>query len=80
MQDYQAKKIIDGLQEVGQNPNEIDGIFITHEHSDHIKGAGILSRKFNIPIYANELTWKAMEKSLGKIKEENIKLCLREAP
>ena len=64
-----GKKIIDGLQEVGQNPNEIDGIFITHEHSDHIKGAGILSRKFNIPIYANELTWKAMEKSLGKIKE-----------
>ena len=59
---------------VGQNPNEIDGIFITHEHSDHIKGAGILSRKFNIPIYANELTWKAMEKSLGKIKEENIKI------
>ncbi|MDJ0285003.1 MBL fold metallo-hydrolase, partial [Bacillus bombysepticus] len=35
---------------------------------------GILSRKFNIPIYANELTWKAMEKSLGKIKEENIKI------
>lgn len=69
-----GKKIIDGLQEVGQNPNEIDGIFITHEHSDHIKGAGILSRKFNIPIYANELTWKAMEKSLGKIKEENIKI------
>ena len=68
-----GKKIIDGLQEVGQNPNEIDGIFITHEHSDHIKGAGILSRKFNIPIYANELTWKAMEKSLGKIKEENRK-------
>lgn len=69
-----GKKIIDGLQEVGQNPNEIDGIFITHEHSDHIKGAGILSRKFNIPIYANELTWKAMEKSLGKIKEEDIKI------
>ena len=69
-----GKKIIEGLQEVGQDPNEIEGIFITHEHSDHIKGAGILSRKFNIPIYANELTWKAMEKSLGKIKEENKKI------
>lgn len=69
-----GKKIIEGLQEVDQNPKDIDAIFITHEHSDHIKGAGILSRKFNIPIYANELTWKAMEKSLGKIKEENIRI------
>lgn len=69
-----GKKIIEGLQEMGQDPKEIDGIFITHEHSDHIKGAGILSRKFDIPIYANELTWKAMEKSLGKIKDENKRI------
>ncbi len=58
----------------GVNPNSIDAIFVTHEHIDHSKGVGILSRRYNIPIYANADTWKAMETTIGKIKEENIKV------
>ena len=69
-----GKKIDEALHQVGQNPNEIDGIFITHEHVDHIKGVGIISRKYDIPIYAPHDTWVAMEKNLGKIKEHNIKI------
>ncbi len=69
-----GKKIDEALISIGKKPSEIDGIFITHEHSDHIKGAGVLSRKYDIPIYANDKTWLAMEKSLGKIKEHNIKI------
>lgn len=55
-----GKKIIEALEQINENPNELDGIFITHEHIDHIKGVGIISRKFDIPIYANEKTWNAM--------------------
>lgn len=51
-------------------PNELDAILVTHEHSDHIKGVGILARKYNIPIYANEKTWVAMEGNLGNIALE----------
>ncbi|MGL5150669.1 MAG: MBL fold metallo-hydrolase [Clostridium sp.] len=69
-----GKKIDEALNSIGHNGKEIDGIFITHEHSDHIKGVGILSRKYDIPIYANDKTWAAMEGSLGKIKEHNIKI------
>lgn len=69
-----GKKIDTALQEINQNPTEIDGIFITHEHSDHIKGVGVLSRKYNIPIYANADTWSAMESIIGKINEHNIKV------
>lgn len=69
-----GKKIIDALKEIDEDAKNIKGIFITHEHSDHIKGAGVLSRKFDIPIYANELTWRDMSSSIGKIKEENIKI------
>lgn len=69
-----GKKIIEAVQQIDENPKDIDAIFITHEHSDHIKGAGILSRKFDIPIYANEATWVAMKDSLGNIKENNIKV------
>ena len=69
-----GKKIDAALQEIDENPRDLKGIFITHEHSDHIKGVGVISRKYDIPIYANADTWSAMEQSLGKIKEHNIKI------
>ena len=69
-----GKSIESALKHINQNPNDIDGIFITHEHSDHIKGAGIISRRYNIPIYANEYTWSAMESKIGNVKESNIRI------
>lgn len=69
-----GKRIQEGLNTAGINPTDIDAIIITHEHDDHIKSAGILSRRFNIPIYANTNTWEAMINSLGSVAEENIKV------
>ena len=69
-----GKKIDEALKQIGQNPSELDGIFITHEHIDHIKGVGVLSRKYDIPIYAPQDTWVEMERTIGKIKEHNIKV------
>lgn len=69
-----GKAIENEILSINENPREIDGIFVTHEHSDHIKGIGVLSRRYDIPIYANELTWKAMFEKIGKIKEHNIKI------
>lgn len=69
-----GKSILSALESIGEEASSINAILISHEHIDHIKGAGILSRKLNIPIYANEKTWKAMEKSIGNIREENIKV------
>ncbi len=46
------KRIVDGLHEIDRKPEELKGILITHEHSDHIKGLGVMSRKYHIPIYA----------------------------
>lgn len=68
-----GKSIEEALKTIGEKPEEIDAIFITHEHSDHIKGVGVLSRKYNIPVYANKLTWEGMHKTVGNIKEHNIK-------
>ena len=69
-----GKRIDMALQEINQEPKDLNGIFITHEHSDHIKGIGVLSRKYDIPIYANADTWSAIENSIGKIKEYNVKV------
>lgn len=69
-----GKRIQDNLEKIDVKTSEIDMIFVTHEHADHVKGVGVLSRRFNIPIYANEKTWLAMREKIGKIKGENIRL------
>ena len=53
-------------------PGEISAILITHEHSDHISGAGIVSRKYSLPVFATSETHECM--NLG-IPDENVK-CL----
>ena len=70
--------IINALKSIGENPKDINGILVTHEHSDHIKGVGILSRKFNIPIYANQKTWERMDDSIGVVKDENRRIITKE--
>ncbi|MCI0416120.1 MBL fold metallo-hydrolase [bacterium] len=46
-----AKEIVERLARIQVDPSTLDGIFISHEHHDHIGGAGPLARKFKIPIY-----------------------------
>lgn len=58
------------LSEIDRNPRDISGILVTHEHSDHVKGLGVLARKYDLPIYANEKTWEAMEGQIGNISSE----------
>ncbi|MBR5597280.1 MAG: MBL fold metallo-hydrolase [Lachnospiraceae bacterium] len=67
-----GKKTECGLNSIGKTLHDIDGILITHEHSDHICGLGVLSRKFQIPIYATKKTIEAiqMTTSVGKINQE----------
>lgn len=69
-----AKRIIAALQSIDENPADLNAIVISHEHADHIRGAGILSRKLGIPIYANPNTWEAMGAAIGTVKPENRQL------
>lgn len=66
-----GKKVQGLLAQIDRKMDDIDAIFVTHEHSDHVQGVGILSRKYNLPIYANKETWLAMDKNIGIVKEEN---------
>ena len=66
------KKIEAGLETINVSPSSLDGILVTHEHSDHIQSLGNLSKKFNLPVYANSETFDAMPKQTDKISTENI--------
>ncbi len=67
-----GKAAAESLCAAGVAPADVAAILITHEHSDHIKGVGILSRKYGIPIYARRETLDAMSDIIGKINPENI--------
>lgn len=74
-----GKALTGAIDSIGEKASDVKGILISHEHGDHTRGAGIMSRKFNIPIYANEKTWAAMERNLGKIAPENRRIINGEA-
>ena len=63
-----SKKIENALTNLNIDANNIDGILVTHEHIDHIKGLGTFAKKFNIPVYANKETWDAMPEVAQKIE------------
>ena len=68
-----SKKIENALDGLNVDPSSIDGILITHEHSDHVQGLGLLSKKFNIPVFVNSKTLDNMPKQKDKLIQENIK-------
>jgi phosphoribosyl 1,2-cyclic phosphodiesterase len=69
-----AKRIEALLAEREVAASEISAIFVTHEHSDHIKGLGALARKHNLPIYANGATWEELDRHIGEVAVDNRRI------
>ena len=66
-----GKRTENGLKQLDLSPRDLDGIFITHEHADHIAGLGVLARKYGIPVYATAKTIEAIKqmKNLGNLDD-----------
>lgn len=69
-----AKKIVNALSDINVYITDINAILVTHEHIDHVKSLGTLSKKYNIPVYTNFETLKAMPEQLNKIGSNNINI------
>jgi len=69
-----GKRIEEALFSIGEDIRDVQAILISHEHMDHIMGAGVLARRFGIPVYANKRTWDNMYGVLKNIKPECIRV------
>lgn len=61
------KKLSARLASIGREAKDLDAVFVTHEHSDHVKGIGPLVRKHNIPLYTTEGTLRKIKSRIGRI-------------
>ncbi len=66
-----ARRIEQGLAGIGVKASDLDAVLITHEHSDHIKGLEVLTRKHELPIYTRERTWDAIPGGREKLAGRN---------
>lgn len=64
-----GQRIEEGMNTYDYTTSDMDGVLITHEHSDHIQGLGVIARKYGLPIYATKGTADAIlqSSSVGKI-------------
>ncbi|NLY21051.1 MAG: MBL fold metallo-hydrolase [Tissierellia bacterium] len=69
-----GKKIEELLKSIDVEAKDLDAIFVTHEHNDHCAGVGVLSRRYDLPVFANKDTWEAMLPTIKEVKESNIKV------
>ncbi len=61
-----AKALTEGLTQVGESPENLDAILITHDHSDHIRGLDVFIRKYGIPTYATSAVWQGIRRAEKK--------------
>ncbi len=53
-----CRQLVQRLREAGYQPEDLDGVLLTHEHRDHVSGLSVLNRKYHLPVFANEATWR----------------------
>lgn len=55
-----TRRIKQSLDKIGTKIEDVDGVFITHEHRDHVSGLQTLLKKYRLPAYARPDTWQSM--------------------
>jgi len=65
-------RIKEAMESIGENPADLDALVITHEHSDHTKCAGVITRRYKIPVYGTKGTWDGMSRYMGPVNEANV--------
>ncbi|WP_304229741.1 MBL fold metallo-hydrolase [Phascolarctobacterium succinatutens] len=62
------------MKEIGVSVNELDGVFITHEHVDHVRGLATFLKNYQVPVYSSALTWRAILAKDSSLVRQNCRL------
>lgn len=65
-------RIKNAMTSIGEDPADLDALVVTHEHSDHSKCVGVMTRRYKIPVYATKGTWDGMARLIGSVNEANV--------
>ncbi len=69
---FSGKEIQLRLEQTEISPGDIAAIVLSHEHGDHVRGAGVLARRYKIPVYATEGTLRSGRAKMGNIPDAKI--------
>lgn len=69
-----GKRMAELLHRIDIEPSTIDAILVTHEHTDHIAGVGVLSRRYGIPVYANAECFERILPLIGNLSARNMRV------
>ena len=69
-----CRELVKRMQQVGACPEELGGVFITHEHVDHVKGVVTFAKKYQVPLYASQGTWRAVFSKYPELNRANCRL------
>lgn len=61
---FSLRQIRQRLATIGRTPENLNGVLVTHEHSDHVAGLCLLAQKLRVPIYCNRPTREALERQM----------------
>lgn len=67
-----GRRIEAALKDANERPENLNAIIVTHEHSDHASGIGVMARRYKTPLFATAGTWSALSGTLAKIAPEQI--------
>lgn len=69
-----CRALVNKLKEVDCQPQDLSGIFITHEHVDHVKGLVTFLKKYQVPVYTSEKTWKAILTKYNNLERRSLQI------
>ncbi len=72
-----CRRIEKGLQQYGSSLADLDAIFITHEHADHVNGITTLLKRTRVPVYTTQETWQAMGRKIEEFPDRFVRLTRR---
>ena len=65
-------ELVRRLEQAGHSARRLDALIVTHEHQDHVRGVGVLSRRFNLPVYCSRGTLENLPMQVGKLAHTQL--------